>query len=114
MLIVRFGQLRPSLNFRRSGGRNDPNALYFAKIRLGPATRTFSTQISGNTEAGVREGRFVLVAAPSADADKDLSLSLASDKAHDNRYPDSRRTRLQLDITDEIASSADLKQRCVD
>jgi len=91
--------------------RNDPNSLYFAKTPVILSNGRFTTRIDGNTEPGVRNGRYLLVASPTDAAHQDLQFSLSSDRAHDGQYPDSRRTRLQLGNT-EIATGPDLVQRC--
>jgi serine/threonine protein kinase len=91
--------------------RGDPNALYFAKAAVVLQNGSFSATIKANEEPGVRKARFLIVASPDARANEDLQLSLKSDQAHDNRYPDGRRTRLQLG-NEEIASGPDYEQRC--
>ena len=92
-------------------GRNDPNSLYFAKTPVILRDGKFLVNINGNTEPGVRKERYLLVASPSDAANADLQLSLSSDRAHDNQYPDYRRTTLQLGNA-EIATGPDLVQRC--
>lgn len=91
--------------------RNDPNSLYFAKTPVVLSNGRFTAHINGNTEPGVRTERYLLVASPNDAAHQDLQLSLSSDRAHDDQYPDYRRTRLQLGNT-EIATGPDLVQRC--
>lgn len=92
-------------------GRSDPNDLYFAKTPVVLSGGRFSARIEGNTQPGVRTERYLLVASPSDAAHADLQLSLSSDRAHDDQYPDYRRTTLQLGNT-ELATGPDLVQRC--
>jgi hypothetical protein len=90
--------------------RGDPNALYFAKAPITLRDGSFEVKIAANTAPGVRTARWALVAADSI-ANDDLQLSLDSDRAHDDRYPDGRRLRLP-DGSREIASSSEFTQIC--
>jgi hypothetical protein len=88
----------------------DPNALYYAKVPVALHDGSFEINIAANTTPGVRTSRWVLVAADSI-ANEDLQLSLDSDRAHDDRYPDGRRLKLP-DGSREIASSGEFTQIC--
>lgn len=88
-----------------------PNALYYPKTPVTVIDGRFTATIRANTTAGIRMGRIVLVASPDDAANEDLQLSLESDQAGDDRYPDGRRTRLQLRNT-EIATTPYSEQRC--
>jgi hypothetical protein len=90
--------------------RGDPNALYFAKAPVALHDGTFEVKIAANAAPGVRTARWALVAADSI-VNEDLQLSLDSDRAHDDRYPDGRRLKLP-DGSREIASSGEFTQIC--
>jgi TIR domain-containing protein len=95
-----------------SPNHNDPNDLYFAKVRVSlNGDGAFEVRIPANAEPGVRDGRLVLVASPTTEADHDLATSLDADRTKDGSYPDIRRTQLQLGNV-EIATTADLHQAC--
>jgi TIR domain len=95
-----------------SASHNDPNNLYFAKLRLDvKADGTFEVRIPANSEAGVRDSRLLLVASPTPEADRDLAKSLSADQAKDGSYPDPLRTQLHLGNV-EIATSPDFHQAC--